>query len=170
MTLFMFNPNYEIERRNQMSEKVEAVITEQRRGKFGETFPVRLVSDFKKSQEYYRDVLGFQEISDWGHVTRDDMTVILQQAATSADVRPNALSKKRQIGDFEGTDYAWDSFVHVEWDDVDFIVEEVRSKGGIIAVEPFSIAHNTFEFRNAILQDLDGYNIILGGMRKPVMV
>jgi catechol 2,3-dioxygenase-like lactoylglutathione lyase family enzyme len=150
-----------------MSEQADEVNTEQKRGKFGGTFPVRLVSDFKKSQEYYRDVLGFQEISDWGHVTRDMMTVILQQAASPDDVRPNALSKKRQIGDFEGTDFAWDSFVHVEWDDLDLIVEEVRSKGGIIAVEPFFLAHNGWEFRNAILQDLDGYNIVLGGMRKP---
>lgn len=154
-----------------MSEKVEEVQTEKMRGKFGGTFPVRLVSDFKKSQEYYRDVLGC-EISNWGHVTRDDMTVILQQAVSPDDVRPNAISKKRSDypTDWEGPDHGWDSFVHVEWNDLDLIVEEVRSKGGIITVEPFENSHGRWEFRNAHLSDLDGYNIVLGAMRERVLV
>jgi predicted enzyme related to lactoylglutathione lyase len=49
--------------------------------------------------------------------------------------------------------------------DIDLIVEEVRSKGGIIAAEPFIGADNGWEFRNAHIQNPDGYNIVLGGMR-----
>jgi len=60
----------------------------------GSTIQVRLVTDLKKSQEYYRDVLGCT-VDDWGHAERDGMLIILQQAVSPEDVRPNAPSKKR---------------------------------------------------------------------------
>ncbi|WP_181909450.1 VOC family protein [Paenibacillus taihuensis] len=44
-------------------------------------------------------------------------------------------------------------------------VEEVRGKGGVIAVEPFTEAHGRWEFTNAYIQDPDGYNLVLGAMR-----
>lgn len=67
-------------------------LKQQRKGKFGQTIQVRLVSDFKVSQKYYRDVLGCK-IDDWGHAERDGMTIILQQSISPEDVRPNAISK-----------------------------------------------------------------------------
>jgi catechol 2,3-dioxygenase-like lactoylglutathione lyase family enzyme len=137
------------------------------RAKFGKTIQVRLVSDLKKSQEYYRDVLGCH-VDDWGHEERDGMIFILQQAVSPDDVRPNTLSKKRADypTEWEGPDYGWDTFIHVSWDDLDSLVEEIRGKGGIIVIEPFIGVHGNFEFNNTHIQDPDGYNIVLGAMRE----
>ncbi|MDX8365331.1 VOC family protein [Cytobacillus sp. IB215665] len=136
-------------------------------GKLGQTIQVRLVSNLTKSQEYYRDVLGC-EIDDWGHAKRDGMTIILQQSEFPEDVRPNAASKKRSDypTDWQGPEFGWDTFIHVSWDDLDSLVEEVRENGGNIAVEPFTGTHGEWEFKNTCIQDPDGYNIVLGSMRK----
>ena len=149
-----------------MSEQAAEVLTNQR-ARLGQTIQVRLVSDFKKSQAYYRDVLGCQ-VDDWGHAERDDMIFILQQAVSPDDVRPNAASQKRPDypTEWEGPEYGWDTFIHIGWDDLDVLVEEVRGKGGTIAIEPFVGAHGKWEFKNAYIQDPDGYNIVLGGMRE----
>ncbi|MFF2092147.1 VOC family protein [Paenibacillus sp. NPDC058174] len=66
------------------------------------------------------------------------MKVILQQAVSPQDVHPNAMSAKvRGVeGLWEDPDYPWDTFIHVPWDDVRLIVEEVRAKGGTIGMEP----------------------------------
>jgi catechol 2,3-dioxygenase-like lactoylglutathione lyase family enzyme len=135
-------------------------------GKFGHTLQVRLVSDLAKSQEYYRDVLGCK-VDDWGHAERDGMTVILQQAVSQDDIKPNAASKKRQSYPtaWEGPDHGWDTFIHVSWEDFNSLVDEVRGKGGTIAVEPHRESHGKWEFRNAYIQDPDGYNLVLGAMR-----
>lgn len=135
--------------------------------KLGRTYQVRLVSDLKKSQEYYRDVLGCQ-IDDWGHVERDGMMFILQQAKSIEDIRPNAASQKRSTypTEWEGPDHGWDSFIHIACDELDEYVEEVRRKGGMIAVEPFAGVHGQWEYKNAHIQDPDGYNLVLGAMRK----
>ncbi|MEC1374329.1 VOC family protein [Heyndrickxia oleronia] len=140
---------------------------QQIKGKLGKTIQVRLVSDLKKSQEYYRDVLGCK-IDGWGHAERDGMIIILQQSNSPEDVRPNAVSKKRldYPTDWEGPDFGWDTYIHVSWDDQDTLVEEVRGKGGEIAVEPFIGAHGNWEFKNACIKDPDGYNIVLGSMRE----
>jgi predicted enzyme related to lactoylglutathione lyase len=138
-----------------------------KRGKFGLTIQVRLVSNLKKSQDYYRDVLGCK-VDNWGHAERDGMIFILQQAVSPDDVRPNASSKKRSDypTKWEGPDYGWDTFIHVSWDDLDTLVEEVREKGGNITVEPFTDVHGNSEFKNVYIQDPDGYNIVLGAMRE----
>ncbi|MGZ9583745.1 VOC family protein [Paenibacillus marinisediminis] len=135
--------------------------------KLGTTIQVRLVSDLKKSQEYYRDVLGCK-VDDWGHAERDGMIVILQQAMSPEDVRPNAPSKKRSDypTDWEGPDYGWDTFIHVGWDDIDGIVEEIRSRGGFIPYEPVIDSHGIWDFKNIYIQDPDKYNIVLGAMRE----
>jgi len=133
----------------------------------GETFQVRLVSDLKASLAYYRDALGCI-VDDWGHATRDGMRVLLQQAKSRDDVKPNAASINRNDypTEWDGPDYGWDSFVHISWEDFEIYVEEVRSKGGNIAIEPFLFAaHGRWEVKNAYLQDLDGYTIVLGTMR-----
>jgi catechol 2,3-dioxygenase-like lactoylglutathione lyase family enzyme len=135
--------------------------------KLGTTIQVRLVSDLKRSQEYYRDVLGCR-VDDWGHAERDGMILILQQAITPEDVKPNAPSKKRSDypSEWEGPDYGWDTFIHVSWNDLDVIVEEIRNKGGYIAIEPFTGSHGNWEFKNVYIQDPDKYNIVLGAMRE----
>lgn len=150
---------------NRSGEKVE--LKQQRKGKLGQTIQVRLVTDLKKSLEYYRDVFGCK-IDDWGHAERDGMTIILQQSISSEDVRPNAVSKKRldYPTDWEGPEFGWDTFIHVSWDDLDCLVEEIRGKGGKIAVEPFTGKHGKWEFKNTCIKDLDGYNIVLGSMRE----
>lgn len=131
------------------------------------TIQVRLVSDLRKSQQYYRDILGCR-VDDWGHAERDDMVFILQQAISAEDVKPNALAAKRPDypTEWEGPEYGWDTFVHMHWDDLDIFVDEVREKGATIAVEPFIGSHGGWEFKNASLLDPDGYSIVLGAMRK----
>ncbi|WP_054027914.1 VOC family protein [Bacillus sp. FJAT-28004] len=149
-----------------MSEQAAEIVTGQK-AKFGQTIQVRLVSDLKKSQEYYRDVLGCQ-VDNWGHAERDGMTLILQQAASPEDVRPNVLSQKRTDypTEWQGPDHGWDTFIHVSWDDLDSLIEEVRGRGGYIAVDPFTDAHGNLEFKNSYIKDPDGYNIVLGAMRE----
>ncbi|NGM85235.1 VOC family protein [Paenibacillus sp. 7124] len=134
---------------------------------FGLTIQVRLVSDLAKSQAYYRDVLGCK-VDDWGHAERGGMIVILQQAVSPDDVRPNAASRKRPDypTEWEGPDYGWDTFIHVKWDELEPLVEEVRLNGGNIAVEPFSGTHGGLEFKNAYIKDPDGYTLVLGAMRE----
>ncbi|MGP4039947.1 VOC family protein [Gracilibacillus sp. D59] len=136
-------------------------------GTFGKTIQVRLVSDLKRALEYYRDVLGCK-IDDWGHAERDEMIFILQQANSPEDVRPNLRAKKRYDypTEWEGPDFGWDTFVHVSWDSLDALVEEIRGNGGYIAVEPYTGKHGMWEFKNACIKDIDGYNIVLGAMRE----
>jgi predicted enzyme related to lactoylglutathione lyase len=134
--------------------------------RLGKSIQVRLVSDLKKSQEYYRDVLGCK-VDGWGHAERDEMIFILQQANSLEDIKPNATSKKRSDypTSWQGPDHGWDTFIHISWEDLDLYVEEVRSKGGNIDVEPFIGSHGGWEFKNACIKDLDGYSLVLGAMR-----
>ncbi|MGD6844615.1 VOC family protein [Bacillus infantis] len=142
-------------------------VIQQKKAKIVKTIQVRLVSDLKKSQEYYRDVLGCK-IDDWGHAERDGMTIILQQSDSLEDVQPNAASRKRSDypTDWEGPEFGWDTFIHVSWDDLDALVEEIRGKGGNIRVEPFTGTHGKWQFKNACITDPDGYNLVLGAMRE----
>jgi len=152
---------------NDMTEQVEEKITATRRGKFELTFPVRLVSDVKKSQEWFRKVLKCDDISGWGHAAREGMGLILLQAASAEDIRPNAVPKKRADypTECEGPDYGWDSLIYVEWDNLDYIIEEARSNGGNIAVEPFEYSHGGHSYKKAHISDLDGYNLVLSARR-----
>ena len=134
---------------------------------FGKAIQVRLVSDLKKSLEYYRDVLGCK-IDDWGHAERDGMTLILQQANSVNDIQPNALPQKQSSypTDWEGPKFGWDTYIHVSWDDIDYLVEEIRENGGNIAVEPFTSIHGNWEDKITCIKDPDGYNLVLGSMRE----
>ncbi|SER26315.1 Catechol 2,3-dioxygenase [Gracilibacillus ureilyticus] len=135
--------------------------------KVGLTIQVRLVADLKASLAYYRDILGCT-VDDWGHAQRDDMIFILQQAKSRDDVRPNAASQKRQDypTEWHGPDHGWDTFVHMEWEDLEPFVEEIREKGAIISVEPFTAIHGKWEFKNVYVDDPDGYTIVFGAMRE----
>jgi predicted enzyme related to lactoylglutathione lyase len=123
---------------------------------FKKTIQVRLVSDLKKSLEWYRNILGCDEVNEEGYARRGEMEVILQEAVSPDEVHPNAVPADNE---------QWDTFVHVAWEDVWRITEEVREKGGNIGVEPFVITADRWDFSNAHILDPDGYNIILGGMR-----
>lgn len=142
-------------------------VVEARKPQLGKAVQVRLVQDLEKAQAYYRDVLGCH-VDGWGHAERDDMLFILQQAVSPDDVKPNAASAKRASypTEWEGPEWGWDSFIYIGWEDLDAFVEEVRGKDGIIAIEPFTGAHGGWEFKNAYIQDIDGYNLVLGAMRK----
>ncbi|WP_166243125.1 VOC family protein [Paenibacillus turpanensis] len=146
--------------------KENGEVMEASKATLGRTIQVRLVSDLKNSQAYYRDVLGCK-IDDWGHAERDGMVFILQQAKSAEDVSPNAASQKRSTypSEWEGPDHGWDTYIHVSWDDLDQFVEEVREKGENVAVPPFTGAHGGFEFKNAYIQDPDGYTLAVGAMR-----
>ncbi|MFC4402594.1 VOC family protein [Gracilibacillus xinjiangensis] len=135
--------------------------------KLGLSIQVRLVSNLQKSIAYYRDILGCT-VDDWGHAQRDEMIVILQQAKTGDDVRPNPASKKRldYPTEWQGPDHGWDTFVHVEWDDLEPLIEDIRVKGGFIRLEPITDVHGKWEFKNAYVQDPDRYTIVFGAMRE----
>ncbi|WP_336773108.1 VOC family protein [Paenibacillus sp. MMO-58] len=150
-----------------MSEQVLEDEQRKSRVKLGKTIQVRLVSDLAKSQAYYRDCLGFS-IDDWGHAERDEVCFILQQAVSEEDVKPNAVSAKRNSypTEWDGPDYGWDTYIHIGWEEFDEYVEEVRDRGGIIWIEPFTGEHGGWEFKNVHIHDLDRYNIVLGAMRR----
>ncbi|MCM3628665.1 hypothetical protein M3194_14975 [Paenibacillus glycanilyticus] len=135
--------------------------------KLGKPIQVRLVSNLQRSQVYYRDCLGFI-IDDWGHAERDDVCFILQQAVSKEDVMPNAVSAKRASypTEWEGPDFGWDTYIHIGWEELDEYIQEVRESGGIIGIEPFGEEQGGWEFKNAHIHDLDGYNIVIGAMRK----
>ncbi|MBD3920356.1 VOC family protein [Paenibacillus sp. PR3] len=155
--------------------QTEEPTSHQPEDKFIKTVQVRLVSDLKKSLDWYKHVLGCDEVTDSGYARRGDleapypvMEVILQQAVSPQDVHPNAMSAKvRDVeGLWEGPDYPWDTFIHVSWEDVSLIVEEVRAKGGTIGMEPTESYNEGWVFLDALITDPDGYSIILGGMRR----
>ncbi|MBW5445312.1 hypothetical protein GE107_04450 [Cohnella sp. CFH 77786] len=95
---------------------------------FHDTLQVRLVSDFRKSQAWYRDVLGC-EVNDWGHAIRGGMKLILQQAREESDVRPNAASAKRDTypTDWTGPDLGWDKFIHVKSEEFDRLEQVLKA-------------------------------------------
>jgi catechol 2,3-dioxygenase-like lactoylglutathione lyase family enzyme len=140
-----------------MSQTEERVV-------FRETKQVRLVADLERSLAYYRDVLGC-ETDGWGHAIRGGMKLILQQAQSPSDVRPNAASAKRDTypTDWRGPDLGWDTFVDVDYDQFDALVEELRSNGATIVLGPIEATHsNGMHFKNVYIQDPDGYIIVFG--------
>lgn len=151
-----------------MSEQVIAQ-KEKSRITLGKAIQVRLVSDLERSQEYYRDCLGFS-VDGWGHAERDEVCFILQQAVSLDDVRPNANSARRTNypTEWEGPDRGWDTFLHIGWEEIDMIVDEIRARGAVIGPEDFEGSHGGWEFKNVHILDPDGYNIVLGAMRKVV--
>lgn len=113
-----------------------------------------LVSDIKKSLEFYRDVLGFdyEEIGleniKHVHVTRDNLTFILHPASNSTDVRP--------LSSLQGGPQ-WDAFAYS--DTVDLLFEEFKSNGVEIA---YGLNRDT-NWNEFAIKDVDGYVIAFGG-------
>jgi catechol 2,3-dioxygenase-like lactoylglutathione lyase family enzyme len=134
------------------------------RATFYDSLQVRLVSDFRKSQAWYRDVLGC-DVDDWGHASRGGMKLILQQAQQTSDIRPNAASAKRDSypTDWTGPDLGWDTFIHTDYKEFDSLIEEMRVGGANIILGPIESTHsNGMTFKNLYIQDPDGYIIVFG--------
>ncbi|MBP1991919.1 VOC family protein [Paenibacillus eucommiae] len=141
-----------------MEENIKAKAT------FYDGLQVRLVSDLEKSLAWYRDVLGC-EVDYWGHAVRGGMKLILQQAKDSSDVKPNQLSAKRDNypTDWEGPDLGWDTFVHINYEELDLLIEEMKANGANIILGPIEKTHsNDVTFKNLYIQDPDGYIIVFG--------
>jgi catechol 2,3-dioxygenase-like lactoylglutathione lyase family enzyme len=93
------------------------------------------------------------------------MKLILQQAQQPGDVRPNRASAKRNTypTDWQGPDSGWDTFVHVDSNEFDLLVEEMRAKGANIVLGPMEATHsNGMHYKNLYIQDPDGYIIGFG--------
>jgi hypothetical protein len=93
------------------------------------------------------------------------MQIILQQAKQPSDIKPNQASAKRDNypTDWEGPDLGWDTFVHVDYNDFDLLVEEMRTNGANIILGPIEATHsNGMHFKNLYIQEPDGYIIVFG--------
>ncbi|MCM3767674.1 VOC family protein [Neobacillus niacini] len=112
---------------------------------------VLLVSDLKKSQAFYRNVLGC-EVTDWWAI-RDGFTglaVKLLQANSPEDVRPNKLP-------------APDIYCYVEnWTALDELYQEFKEKSTKFVVEPW-IDPNSGPWKEFAIIDPDHYCIAFGG-------
>jgi catechol 2,3-dioxygenase-like lactoylglutathione lyase family enzyme len=131
---------------------------------FNDSKQVRLVVDLQKSLDWYSNVLGC-EVDGWGHAIRGGMKLILQQAKQLSDVKPNQVAKKRDSypTDWTGPDLAWDTFVDVNYDEFDYLLEELQDRGANIVLGPIESTHsNGMTFKNIYIKDPDGYIIVFG--------
>lgn len=123
----------------------------------GSSLTALMVSDAKRSQQFYREVLGF-DVTDWW-AQRDGLQGIalkLLQASDPSDVRPNPAEK--------GGTRPYDVYAYVEnWTALDSLYEEFRSKGAVISGEPVIYADGG-PWKEFIVQDPDGYNLAFGGI------
>lgn len=117
---------------------------------------VLMVSDLPRSQQYYRDVLGFS-VTDWW-AERDGLTGLalkLLQAPDDGAVHPNAPEK--------GSDLGVDVYAYVEnWAELDRLYDEFTSKGAAIAREPVVYADGG-PWKEFVVSDPDGYHLAFGG-------
>ncbi|WP_199618239.1 VOC family protein [Paenibacillus alkalitolerans] len=124
---------------------------------------VRLVSDLVKAKTYYQDILGFT-VDDWGHVERDGVGFILQQAEKPEDVRPNAMPSKRDYpSDWPGPPTSWDTYAYSDFGGVQSLYDEFAAKGAIIAYEPLIEDMGSRQWKEFAVKDVDGYVIVFGG-------
>ena len=121
---------------------------------------VLMVSDLAKSQQFYREVFGF-DVNEWWAERGglEGVALKLFQAADPSAVRPNPAP--------QGGGYAVDVQVYTDtWAQLDSLYEEFRSKGAVIAVEPV-IYKDGGPWKEFVVQDLDGYNFAFGGTDGP---
>ena len=113
---------------------------------------VFLVSDVRRSAEYYRDSLGFHFDQYWGGdppafcvVRRGVSGVMLVRA--SRGVNPNGAA-----GGYESDAYIW-------VDDIDALAEEMTENGAEIAR---NLENASYGMREFTVKDPDGYHICFG--------
>ncbi|MFK7691325.1 VOC family protein [Paenibacillus sp. HJGM_3] len=104
-----------------------------------------IVSDVGKSQEYYRDRLGFKMEGQF--VERDGVSFLIKQAADKDLIRPN-----HTVNGYMET-YIW-------VDDVDSVFGELKTRGAILDAEPTNQSYGMREF---LVYDPDGYRFCIGG-------
>ncbi len=120
---------------------------------------VFLVSDVRRSAEYYRDSLGFSFERYWGGdppsfciVRRGVSGVMLVRHAHGdgkADVNTN--------GEATGHGDDWDAYIWVS--DADALAAEVKANGAVVSRD----LDNTFyDMREFVVKDPDGYHICFG--------
>jgi catechol 2,3-dioxygenase-like lactoylglutathione lyase family enzyme len=121
--------------------------------------PYFLVADVAQAAAYYQDVLGFRseycagEPPQFAIHSRDGLAVMLRLAPDAAKIVPSAAQG--------GT---WDAFFWVT--DVRALLEELRSRGALIAYElVYQAAYRMDEFA---VRDLDGYVLGFGQEWHPV--
>jgi catechol 2,3-dioxygenase-like lactoylglutathione lyase family enzyme len=115
------------------------------------------VSDLKRSQAYYRDVLGF-DVTDWWAERGglQGLALKLLQAPDASAVTPNPPEI--------GSTRAFDVYAYVEnWTELDGLYDEFVTKGAVISGEPV-VYPDGGPWKEFIVQDPDGYNIAFGGV------
>ncbi|KIL41074.1 hypothetical protein SD70_09760 [Gordoniibacillus kamchatkensis] len=118
---------------------------------------VLFVSDLKRSQAYYRDVLGF-DVTDWWAERGglQGLALKLLQAPDASAVKPNPPEI--------GSTRAYDVYAYVEnWTELDRLHDEFVTKGAIISGEPVVYADQG-PWKEFVVQDPDGYGIAFGGV------
>lgn len=119
---------------------------------------VLLVSELKKSEKYYQDVLGCEVADVW--VIRNGLTGLgfkLIQAESPEDISPN--SKPGKI--------IWDVYTYVDdFEALDNLYEEFNDNGATIAIEPKETNFDWGSWKEFSVQDPDGYVIGFGAGKK----
>ncbi|MBP1992248.1 pentapeptide repeat-containing protein [Paenibacillus eucommiae] len=139
------------------------ISSKQQQPRIKNALQVRLVSNLAEAHQYYRDILGFS-VDDWGHVEREGVGFILQQAESLDDIRPNAKPTKQNFPyDWPGPPATWDTYAYSNFDGVQQLYEEFVSKGAVIAYEPQIEDVGNHKWKEFAVRDLDGYVIVFGG-------
>ncbi|MCC3376594.1 VOC family protein [Cohnella sp. REN36] len=118
---------------------------------------VLTVANLPQSQQYYRDVLGF-DVTDWW-AERDGLQGLalkLHQAPAGFVPQPNPP----QPGDDVGIDVQ--AYV-TDWAALDALYAEFRAKGAHIAREPVVYADGG-PWKEFVVADPDGYHLAFGGV------
>lgn len=114
---------------------------------------VMLVSDVKRSAEYFRDALGFRFDRTWGDppsfcmVWRDEQCFMLKQVADPSVIRPMHTVEP----------VVWDAYLWV--DDVDALHDEFVASDATVAKPPHVTGYHVKEL---VVVDPDGHQICFG--------
>jgi catechol 2,3-dioxygenase-like lactoylglutathione lyase family enzyme len=116
-----------------------------------------MVTDVKRSQDYYRDVLGF-DVTDWW-AQRDGLAGLalkLIQAPEGHSPTPNPPEAEADVG--------VDVYAYTEtWAGLDALYEEFKRNGAEIAKEP--VVYPDFgPWKEFVVADPDGYHLAFGGV------
>jgi catechol 2,3-dioxygenase-like lactoylglutathione lyase family enzyme len=112
------------------------------------TTPLLIVSDLERSIRFYCDQLGFVEPAVWGDFAmmhRDEFDLMLRQAESAAEIRPNG-----PLGD-------WD--VHLRVDDVAAEQTALAAAGVPVARGPTRTEYDMIEIE---VLDPDGHRLCFG--------
>ncbi len=104
-----------------------------------------IVANVQRSQEYYRDQLGFK--IDGQFVERDGVSFLIKKADSNELIRPN-----HTVNGFMDT-YIW-------VDHVDDVYEDLKARGAVLESEPTNQSYGMREF---LAYDIDGYRFCIGG-------